>query len=898
MKDIKITWKRNYGHKVFVLFAIGAFLALSISWGVTAKRSVTETTATPCLGPDFTPGFTNAPDFPVGSVPNSIAVGDFNGDGIPDLAIANRSPNNNVSIRLGNGSGGFTSPSTPQVAVGADPVSIAIGDFNGDGYADFITANQNSNNVSIRFGNGSGGFTLPAVPEIAVGNSPTFVAIADFNRDGIQDLVVNDAGAASSALREATVSGTRVTVFLGTGMGVVSQIGLSTTIPQTFDTLLRLNFILDINGDDLPDYIVPLGPPPSNLLESGGAVAILLGDGTGRFTSPPVPQVPFDYQVESVALADFNGDGKPDLLATGDAAGGRVSIRMGNGAGGFTPAAVPEVAVGAGSYLVKVADFNGDGKMDFATGNDSTVSIRLGNGLGGFTSPQVAEVPVGLIVGALTIGDFNNDGRPDFAAVINDPNGTSHVAVRLGNCTSTTATPTPTPTPSPTPTPTPTPVPGPTPVLDTGFDPNANGTVGVIVVQPDGKILIGGAFTTVAPNGGAAVTRNRIARFNPDGTLDTAFDPNANGQVAAIAVQADGRVLAGGLFTAIGGQTRNALARLNAVTGVPDSFDPNAAGSVSAIAVQSDGKILIGGNFQSINLQPRSRLARVNTDGTLDTVFDPNADDFLTSIVVQTDGQILVGGKFRTIGGQTRNSIARLNPATGTADAFNPNPSATVIAATSVSIIAVQADGKVLTGGFFNSIGGQPRINFARLNASTGTADAFNPNMSTTAVNSIAAEADARILAGGAANDPQNTGNRVARFNTDGTLTAFDLNPNNFVRAVAVQPNGSLLVSGAFTTIAGQPRNRIARFGGSLVSVSGRVTTPDGRGLRSAGVSITDSNGVIRTATTSSFGFYSFDNVATGGQYVIRVNSRLYRFASRTLQVTDTLINIDFVGLE
>jgi beta-propeller uncharacterized protein DUF5122 len=78
-----------------------------------------------------------------------------------------------------------------------------------------------------------------------------------------------------------------------------------------------------------------------------------------------------------------------------------------------------------------------------------------------------------------------------------------------------------------------------------GFDPNANNLVLVVVVQPDGKILIGGEFTTLSPNGGPAVTRNRIARLNPDGTLDTAFNPNANGNVSSIAVQGDGKILAG-----------------------------------------------------------------------------------------------------------------------------------------------------------------------------------------------------------------------------------------------------------------------------------------------------------------------------------------------------------------
>src|SRR5207245_5668923 len=108
-----------------------------------------------------------------------------------------------------------------------------------------------------------------------------------------------------------------------------------------------------------------------------------------------------------------------------------------------------------------------------------------------------------------------------------------------------------------------------------GFDPNANDVVRVAVVQSDGKILIGGNFTTLSPNGGAAVTRNHIARLNPDGTLDTAFDPNANGEVESIAVQADGKILAGGCFTSIGGQMCNSIALLDSTTGLADSFDPN-----------------------------------------------------------------------------------------------------------------------------------------------------------------------------------------------------------------------------------------------------------------------------------------------------------------------------------
>src|SRR6202166_3022524 len=206
-----------------------------------------------------------------------------------------------------------------------------------------------------------------------------------------------------------------------------------------------------------------------------------------------------------------------------------------------------------------------------------------------------------------------------------------------------------------------------------GFDPNANGQVLVVVVQPDAKILLGGDFTTLSPNGGAAVTRNHIARVNPDGTLDTAFNPNANDSVFSIAVQADGKILAGGQFNganSIGGQTRNYIARLDATTGLADLFNPNANDVVKSIAVQADGKILAGGFFTSIAEQPRNYIARLDATTGLADSFNPNANDAVFSIAVQADGKILAGGNFTSIGGQTRNHIARLDATTGLAGSF------------------------------------------------------------------------------------------------------------------------------------------------------------------------------------------------------------------------------------
>jgi uncharacterized delta-60 repeat protein len=343
-----------------------------------------------------------------------------------------------------------------------------------------------------------------------------------------------------------------------------------------------------------------------------------------------------------------------------------------------------------------------------------------------------------------------------------------------------------------------------------GFDPNANGVVRVVVVQPDGKILIGGDFTTLSPNGGVAVTRNHIARLNPDGTLDTAFNPNANDEVLSIAVQADGKILAGGAFTSIGGQIRNYIARLDTATGLADSFDPNADSEVVSIAVQVDGKILVGGYFagaNSIGGQTRNYIARLDPTTGLADSFDPNADNVVYSIAVQADGKVLAGGFFTSIGVQTGIKIARLDATTGLADSFNPNANINVWS------IAVQADGKILAGGNFTSIGGQTRNHIARLDATTGLADSFDPNANSNVI-SIAVQADGKILAGGFFTSiGEQTRNYVARLDAaTGLADSFNPNTNSYVLSISVQSDGKILAGGDFNGIGGQTRNYIARL--------------------------------------------------------------------------------------
>ena len=359
-----------------------------------------------------------------------------------------------------------------------------------------------------------------------------------------------------------------------------------------------------------------------------------------------------------------------------------------------------------------------------------------------------------------------------------------------------------------------------------GFDPNVNGVVRAVVVQPDGKIIIGGDFTSVSPNGGAAVTRNRIARFNPDGTLDTGFDPNANDAVRLIAVQPDGKILAGGDFLTIGGQPRNRIARLDAATGAADSFDPNANSFVLSIAVQPDGKILAGGFFTTVSPNggaavTRNRIARFERDGLLDRTLDlSTVGGVVTATAIQPDGKIIIGGGFTSVLGTARNNIARLNTDGSLDTAFNPNANGIVYS------IALQSDGTILIGGEFTNIGGTTRNNIARLNTDGSLDTAFNPNASRF-VYSIAVQADGKILIGGAFFTIGGTArNFIARLNPDGSLdTALDPNASSDVRSITVQADGKILIGGAFTTVGGTARNIFARLTNDTAALSTLTVT-------------------------------------------------------------------------
>ncbi len=346
-------------------------------------------------------------------------------------------------------------------------------------------------------------------------------------------------------------------------------------------------------------------------------------------------------------------------------------------------------------------------------------------------------------------------------------------------------------------------------VLDS-FDPNADWPVWAFAVQSDGNIVICGDFGFLSPNGGAAVERRYIARVKPDGTLDLAFNPSPNGSIRAIALQADGKILVAGGFTTIGTQQRRRLARLDPATGLADPFNPDPDNNVWAIAVQADGRIVVGGRFTNIGGQERHNIARLDPATGLADSFDPNANSFVYQLLVQPDGRILAGGGYDYIGGENRIALAQLDATTGLADSFNPNTSGGILS------LAIQPDGKILAGGLFNSIGGQQRRNIARLDPTTGLADSFKPD-AMDRVYALAVQPDGKVLAGGYFNGAGSIGgqtrNRIARLDaTTGLADSFDPDADNHVMSIVQQPDGKILVGGYFTAIGGQSRNRVARF--------------------------------------------------------------------------------------
>ncbi|HEV2425252.1 MAG TPA: alkaline phosphatase family protein [Terriglobia bacterium] len=323
----------------------------------------------------------NKSSFATGNAPRAAISGDFNGDGKPDVALANYA-DNTVEIFLSNGDGTFGSGLVASTGTGPD--ALAVGDFNHDGKLDLVVANQTASTISVFLGNGDG--TLMLESTIAMDTiAPVGLGTADFNGDGNLDLAV--VSQADDALE----------LFLGNGNGTFEE---TTILPNAGTGPVSLA-IGDFNGDGYLDL--------AQANNTSKTIGILLGTGTGSFTAQSQQPVTGNGP-EGILAADFNGDGKLDL-AVANRTDGTVSILLGNGDGTF--GSQTAFATAAGPVALATGDFNGDGFLDLAVVNQSasSISILLGSGDGTFQPHVDFATDSGPV--ALAVGDFNNDGALD-----------------------------------------------------------------------------------------------------------------------------------------------------------------------------------------------------------------------------------------------------------------------------------------------------------------------------------------------------------------------------------------------------------------------------------------------------------------------------------------------------
>jgi hypothetical protein len=338
------------------------------------------------------PSFLPPVSYPGGG--GDMAVADFNNDRIPDLVVLNPTANT-ISVRLGNGDGTFGAAKT--AAAGTGPVHLVTGDFNGDGKLDVVLTNHNG--LTTLLGNGDGTFRPPLNQAGPQSQVLDHLAAGDFNGDGKLDLAVT-----GSKYFKDGGSPAYLDVLLGKGDGTFHT--KSTTAIGDAPNFVAVG---DFNGDAKLDILA--GTSFGN--------SLLLGKGDGSFQTPISP----NNVGLLLAVGDVNGDGKLDTVgwqwAYDGGAHHNVVVGLGNGDGTFPT--IQTFSVGD-SYPVAaaLADFNGDGKRDLvmSIAPDNTVSVLRGNGDGTFGA--TTTIAAGSTAAALAVGDFNGDGRPDLALTMSD----------------------------------------------------------------------------------------------------------------------------------------------------------------------------------------------------------------------------------------------------------------------------------------------------------------------------------------------------------------------------------------------------------------------------------------------------------------------------------------------
>jgi len=351
--------------------------------------------------------FMPAPGKPisVGNSPSSLVVGDFNNDGVPDLAVAN-SADGTVSIFLGRPNGSFGLATT--YSVGSQPTDIIAGDFDGDGKLDLATADSGDNTVTILYGDGLGGFGDTQVLQLpVVSQQPTSLVAAKFNSKVNNDVDFAVANAATDNVSMILGEGNRT--FQINDPIVVRELPQITVASEYMTSVATADF----NGDGLPDLVVAnIGDP---------RITVALGNGDGTFAPGKQFTSDANNSPQGIVVGDFNNDGRMDFATADGTATTEVSIFGGRGDGTFLSA--PQLQTDPLPSSLAVADFNDDGNADIITANSEDASLLLGNGDGTFQSSSIVDAGPSNVV---AVGDFNGDGRQDVVTTnFFDPNSGS-----------------------------------------------------------------------------------------------------------------------------------------------------------------------------------------------------------------------------------------------------------------------------------------------------------------------------------------------------------------------------------------------------------------------------------------------------------------------------------------
>jgi uncharacterized delta-60 repeat protein len=347
-----------------------------------------------------------------------------------------------------------------------------------------------------------------------------------------------------------------------------------------------------------------------------------------------------------------------------------------------------------------------------------------------------------------------------------------------------------------------------------GSYPGFNGIVYSTVAQPDGKIIVGGDFTSYQ-----GINANRIIRLNPDGSKDTSFNTGTgfNNTAYYIAIQNDGKIIVSGKFTTYQGVTENYIIRLNS-DGSKDTTFISGTGTnavIYCVAIQTDGKIILGGGFTTYQSIITNKIIRLNPNGSKDTTFNIGTGFTgfgitINSIVLQADGKILVGGNFTSYQDNNENRIIRLNTDGSKDNSFNSGSGFDNV----ILSMAVQPDEKIIIGGNFTAYKGVTENRIIRLNKDGSKDNSFNTgNGFDNAINAIVLQSNGKILLGGAFVSYQDfTENQIICLNNDGTKDSyFDSGTgfNGAINTITIQTDGKIVFGGVFTSYKNVVEDRI-----------------------------------------------------------------------------------------